>query len=126
MAVWYKWNGTHCDIRSNRYVAGTGWGKAQLIETDDSGHASDPQVAVDDSGNATVVWRQYDGMHYSIWSNRYAVDTEDGELQNPVLMFVMVTIAAAAVVMSVMYLRFRRKRSRVGTTPINREPPPPP
>jgi len=57
------------NIWSNRYVAGV-WQVARIIEHDD-GHALTPQAALDGAGNALAVWRQWDGAHYSIWSNRF-------------------------------------------------------
>jgi len=75
IAVWCQWDGVRDNIWSNRYVVGTGWGAAQLIETNDSGDASGPQVSVDSSGNAIAVWQQKDGARVSIWSNRYVVGT---------------------------------------------------
>ncbi|MDH3364991.1 MAG: hypothetical protein OEM29_03160 [Thermoplasmata archaeon] len=75
-AVWQQDNGTRYCIYSNRYVVGTGWGSAKLIESNDSEGAFNPQIAVDDSGNATVVWEQDDGIYDdSIHSNRYTVGT---------------------------------------------------
>ena len=71
VAVWEQWDGSRFNIWSNRYVPGTGWGTAELIETDNAGFANFPQVAVDGSGNAVAVWAQWDGTNYSIWSNRY-------------------------------------------------------
>lgn len=59
------------NIMANRYAPGLGWQTAVLIETNNTGHAQMPQVAVDGFGNATVVWRQWDVAHYSVWSNRY-------------------------------------------------------
>ncbi len=58
-------------------AGGVGWGTAQLIETDDTGDAVTPQVAVDPGGNATAVWVQHvettvDGKD-NIWANRYVV-----------------------------------------------------
>ena len=70
VAVWRQFDGTYYNIWSNRYVAGTGWSTAQLIETD-TGYAAAPQVAVDGSGNAVAVWYQSDGTRNNIWSNRY-------------------------------------------------------
>ncbi len=75
IAVWYQSDGTRYNIWSNRYAAGTGWGEAELIETNDAGDARYPQVAVDGSGNTIAVWVQYDGSMDSIWSKRYAVGT---------------------------------------------------
>ena len=74
LAVWYQFDGTRNNIWANRYIAGTGWGTATLIETY-AGNATSPQVAVDGSGNALAVWRQYDGTQFSIWANRYTAGT---------------------------------------------------
>ena len=53
-------------------AAGIAWGMATLIETDDAGHALDPQVAVDPQGNAVAVWEQEDETFRSdIWANRF-------------------------------------------------------
>jgi hypothetical protein len=71
VAVWYQWGGTRTNIWSNRYTPSSGWGTAELIEADDSGDASEPQVAIDPNGNALAVWHQFDGTRTNIWSNRY-------------------------------------------------------
>jgi hypothetical protein len=70
-AVWRQSDGTQDNSWSNWYTAGVGWGVAELLETDDAGHALDPQVAVDPYGRATVVWHQSDGTRTNIWSNRF-------------------------------------------------------
>ena len=59
------------NIMANRYVPSLGWQTATLIETNNTGHAEAPRVAIDGFGNATVVWRQWDVTHYSVSSNRY-------------------------------------------------------
>jgi hypothetical protein len=71
VAVWTQLEGGSFSIWSNRYVAGAGWGTAELIEIDNVGDAEPPQVAVDVGGNAVAVWRQDDGTRENIWSNRY-------------------------------------------------------
>ena len=81
VAVWQQSDGTRWNIYSNRYVVGDGWGSAQLIETDDSGNALGPQVAVDDAGNAVAVWYQSNGTRYNICSNRYVVGEGWGTVQ---------------------------------------------
>ncbi len=75
VAVWRNHDGVRSNIMANRYVIGTGWGSAELIETEDNGSASAAQVAVDDSGNAIAVWSQSDGTRSNIWANRYLVGT---------------------------------------------------
>lgn len=46
------------------------WGSATLFETD-AGTANDPQITVDNNGNAHAVWQQYDGSRYNIWARRF-------------------------------------------------------
>jgi hypothetical protein len=81
VAVWYQSDGTRNNVHSNRYVVGTGWGTAQLIETDNTGNVNQPEVSVDGVGNAIAVWYQYDGTRWNIWSNRYVVGTGWGSAQ---------------------------------------------
>ncbi len=71
IAVWHQWDGTRYNIWANRYTPGSGWDAAGLIETDNAGHAKNPQVAMDPDGNAMVVWYQSDGTMNSILANRY-------------------------------------------------------
>ena len=70
VSVWYQYDGLRNNIWANRFD-GTNWGTAQLIETEDTGHAFDPQVAVNDTGVALAVWEQDDGTRYSIMANRF-------------------------------------------------------
>ena len=70
LAVWSQFDGSLNSIWANRFD-GSGWGSAELIETDDAGPAGSPQIAVDSNGNALAVWRQFDGAHFSIWANRF-------------------------------------------------------
>jgi hypothetical protein len=89
VAVWPQWDGTREDLWSNRWTTSGGWGTAERIETDGTGSAYRPQVAVDASGNAVVVWYQWDGTRDSIWSNRWTpsggwgtaerIETDDAE-----------------------------------------------
>ncbi len=71
LAVWRQFDGTHFNIRANRFTADTGWGAAELIETDNAGDAVGPQIALDANSNALAVWRQSDGTRYNIWANRF-------------------------------------------------------
>ena len=71
VAVWSQWDGTMHNIWANRYVSGSGWQTAELIETDNAGNAYEPQVAIDQDGNAVAVWVQSDGTMHNIWANRY-------------------------------------------------------
>ena len=76
MAVWRQSDGTRNNLWANRYNASTSaWGTATLLETDNAGNASNPQIALDASGNALAVWYQSDGTRNNIWANRYNAST---------------------------------------------------
>ncbi|VAW89606.1 hypothetical protein MNBD_GAMMA17-697, partial [hydrothermal vent metagenome] len=66
LAVWEQTDGTLINIWANRFD-GTSWGTAELIEDDDAGNARDPQIAVDNNGNALAVWFQSDDTRRNIW-----------------------------------------------------------
>ena len=70
IAVWYQDDGTRENIWAN-YFDGTDWGTAELIETDNAGYASIPQIAFDAAGNAIAVWVQSDGSRRNIWANYF-------------------------------------------------------
>ena len=71
LAVWSQSDGTRYNIWANRYTTNTGWGVAELIETDNAGDVYTPQITTDANGNALAVWRQDDGTRYNIWANRF-------------------------------------------------------
>lgn len=72
LAVWHQSDGTRNNIWANRYD-GSAWRTAELIETDDAGHARGPQIAFDADGRASAVWQQSggSGLPDSIWANRF-------------------------------------------------------
>ncbi|MCF6323125.1 MAG: hypothetical protein L3J89_02175 [Gammaproteobacteria bacterium] len=72
-------NGTNID---NILLSCSSWGTAMLIENNDTGLASTPQITIDTVGNAIAVWAQSDGTRTSIWTNRY---TAGGTWGNPEL-----------------------------------------
>jgi hypothetical protein len=66
-------------IFANRYtingVGGT-WGNAVVIDLDNLGHASNPQMVVDSLGNARAVWSQGSSLGVAastshVWTNRF-------------------------------------------------------
>lgn len=75
MAVWGQTDGTRYNIWANRFVVGTGWGTATLIETVNTADALQPRVAVEPRGNAVAVWDMSDGTRSNIWANYYAAGT---------------------------------------------------
>ena len=76
IAVWEETFGTHHDIYANRYTRGSGWGIAAPIENEHISSDFDPEVAMDDAGNAVVVWRRAQSYVYGndrdIWANHYS------------------------------------------------------
>lgn len=93
VAVWQQFDGSRDNIWANRYSPAGGWGSGELIETDNAGGASEPQIEVDAAGNAIAVWYQYDGTRNNIWANRYTptegwgttelIETDNGNIGNP-------------------------------------------
>jgi hypothetical protein len=79
IAVWQEptgngGTGTYLNIKANRYVAGMGWGTAELIEWNQY-DASHPRIAMDANGNAMVVWVQSDSVTPHVWANLYSVSS---------------------------------------------------
>ena len=70
VAVWHQVAGARASVWGNRLTPGAGWGVPTLLETDDAGDASFPDVAVDKGGNATAVWMQNVSV-FSIFSSRF-------------------------------------------------------
>ncbi len=73
IAVWEQSDGSRKDIWASHYEPGLGWSRPGLVEADTTVSASNPQPAMDDNGNATVVWELGDeeSSASSIWANRY-------------------------------------------------------
>lgn len=76
LAVWQQYDGTRYNISANRYTAGSGWGTAALIESDNFGPAYQPQIAFDSNGNALAVWQQNTVTGVNIWANRYTAGAD--------------------------------------------------
>jgi hypothetical protein len=62
VAVWSRSNGTNFIIQAATRPAGGGWGAAQDLSATGQ-NAFDAHVAVDPQGNATAVWRRFDGAN---------------------------------------------------------------
>lgn len=71
VAVWHQFGGSYSYIWSNRYVAGSGWGTAERIETGNVGDAVDAEGGLAANGDAIAVWSQLDGLRTNIVANRY-------------------------------------------------------
>ncbi|GGX54574.1 hypothetical protein GCM10007392_22480 [Saccharospirillum salsuginis] len=72
IAVWSQYNGsTEFDIRANIYASGGTWGTPEDIESTDAGNSFNPQIVIDSSDVATVVWSSNDGTRDNIWATSY-------------------------------------------------------
>jgi hypothetical protein len=65
IAVWIRSNGTNDLVQAAVKPAGEGWGKPTDL-SEAGQEASQPQVAVDAAGDATVVWRRFNGSNYVV------------------------------------------------------------
>ncbi|MCK4711196.1 MAG: hypothetical protein KAU21_21475 [Gammaproteobacteria bacterium] len=75
MVVWFQNDGTRYNIWARYYDVNSGWGAAELIETDNTGSAEYPQVTFDGNGNAIAVWDQNNGSWDDVWANRFVAGT---------------------------------------------------
>jgi len=58
-----------------------GWGRAELLEMDDRGSASYPDVMFDASGDAIAVWTQSDGTDVRVMANHFSRGSGWGSAQ---------------------------------------------
>lgn len=72
VAVFVLRSGTGADLYAAEYAPGGGWSAPQGLESRME-VVSAPRVAVDEAGNALVVWRQSDGTAESVWAARLRV-----------------------------------------------------
>lgn len=70
--LWTQSDGNALSVWANRYEPGSGWGTAELIESN-AGNADRADIAFDDAGNAIAVWPQHDGTRFNMWANRYVL-----------------------------------------------------
>ena len=57
IAVFWQHIGERIGIYATRFEPATGWGRTMAVETDNSFEGVVPQIAMDASGRATVVWQ---------------------------------------------------------------------
>jgi len=66
-AIFRDHDGTKWGAGVNRYVAGSGWGTAQLLETADD-DTSAPRIAMESGGEAFAVWTRTEGRRRRVWA----------------------------------------------------------
>ena len=62
VAVWERSNGTHEVIEATRHPAGGNWSAPNKL-SDEAQTAAEPQVAVDQAGDAVAVWDRFNGTN---------------------------------------------------------------
>lgn len=78
MAVWNHTDGGRNSIWVNRFIPDAGWTPAEFIESElDS---SDPRVAVDNTGGASIVWRRAS----RVWTSQFDPTLQHWSLPEPV------------------------------------------
>lgn len=74
IAVW-RWldaTGLINVIYSNRYIPTTGWGAVTTMPTVTNQNSMNPKLAMDSSGNAFLLWSEFDGSSATaIWAMRF-------------------------------------------------------
>ena len=72
VVTWGQNNGSATNLHGRIYHPGEGWSEAELLE-DFMTTTQFPDVAIDGSGNAVIVWEQINEStaNEDIWSNRY-------------------------------------------------------
>jgi hypothetical protein len=77
IAAWNQTNVAHdvSNVYANRYVAGAGWGRSQLLQDNKDKKANSiiPQLAMNADGDALVAWTRFDPVTYvtTAEANRY-------------------------------------------------------
>lgn len=69
IATWARFDGSKDVIQAALYSGGA-WSSAVTVSSN-SQNAVQPKVAIDGSGNAIVVWREWNGAEWNVMANRY-------------------------------------------------------
>lgn len=72
LVIWSQYDGSKYVVRTNHYIPGLGWGTDYAIGSDYLGNAVEPKLVMDNSGNATAVWMNFDGLTYSAVGSKYS------------------------------------------------------
>lgn len=72
IAVWRRPTSGGDVLLANRYVAGSGWGTAELIEADADSSATSPRLDVGPGGDAFVIWVQPEDTRLDVWATRFS------------------------------------------------------
>jgi hypothetical protein len=73
IAVWSQRNGPQQETRTNRYIAGEGWGTAARIDSDSAGNGMFARIVMNARGDAITTWQQIHASGSRIWSNSFSI-----------------------------------------------------
>ncbi len=72
VALWQQSDGIQQNIVSIDYDPTlASWGTATIIDTENLGDASNPQLTRNSAGDAIAAWQQHDGTQFNTWINTY-------------------------------------------------------
>jgi len=74
VAIWRQSTGTTNHLYANRFVVGSGWGTAQMIDSLPD-EVYNPAIAVDTSGNLEALWTQSNGTYNDLYASRFVPGT---------------------------------------------------
>lgn len=76
MAVWMRTESDRYHIYADRYAAGAGWsGQPVVVQSDETSSGWYPQVTLNSSGDAVVVWEQWsDGVDIRLLANLHTAN----------------------------------------------------
>jgi len=74
VVAWVQSDGANYHAWANLYTPGSGWGTPTQLETSATDSSITPSAAIDDAGNATVVWQRaldLNSLPYTVWVARW-------------------------------------------------------
>ncbi len=80
-ALWGRYSEGKKELRSKRYVKGSGWVENRKINTGESVDLRSHRLVVDQAGYVTAVWLDVDGQNKNVWTNRYSPENGWGSAE---------------------------------------------
>ncbi len=85
VVTWTDGNETTTDVMACMYTPGAGWGAAEAVGNESAESTWHSQVALAPSGDAVLIYKQYEGGDSSLWgSEYYALERPDLTVTAPV------------------------------------------
>ncbi len=71
LAVWQQYDGARVSAFAARFTPSGGWEAPELVEFNQTGDVSTPDVGLGADGNGTAVWAQSTGTRWAVFANSY-------------------------------------------------------